>query len=163
MHLLEGLVILFAVAHLGAARPLSAIDSYGGDLRPFLQLDGESRVIAQNYYPAWLGDEQANAPWESESEQGNMPSTGIVRRYDFAITRAQIAPDGVERDMFAINGQFPGPLIEANWGDTVEVTVHNNIVDPGEPTSMHWHGLLQRESQWADGAVGVRTIVRRLI
>lgn len=157
MHFLKRLIVLFAAALSAAARPLSVIDSYGGNLRPFLQLDDNSLVVVKDQYPRWLGDELANAPWELAAGQGNVPNTGIIRRYDFTITRAQIAPDGVERDMFAINGQFPGPLIEANWGDTVEVTVHNDIVGPEEPTSMHWHGLLQRASPWADGAIGVRS------
>lgn len=159
MHLLNVLITLFVVALSVTARPLSVIDSYGGDLRPFFQLDDQSRVILKDSYPRWLGDEQAAAPWKSAVEQGTIPNTGIVRSYDFTITRAQIAPDGVERDMFAINGQFPGPLIEANWGDTVEVTVHNGIVDSSEPTSMHWHGLLQRDTPWADGAIGVRSTI----
>lgn len=29
--------------------------------------------------------------------------------------------------MFVINGQFPGPLIEANEGDTIVVNVHNDM------------------------------------
>lgn len=156
MHFLKRLFIMSAVALLGTARPLSVIDSYGGDLRPFFQVDEHSLVTLRDHYPQWLGDEHGDAPWELAAGQSNIPNTGIVRRYNFTITRARIAPDGVERDMFAINGQFPGPLIEANWGDNIEVTVNNDIVAPGEPTSMHWHGFLQRESPWADGAIGVR-------
>ena len=29
--------------------------------------------------------------------------------------------------MLVINGQFPGPLIEANEGDTIVVNVHNTM------------------------------------
>jgi len=39
-----------------------------------------------------------------------------------------------------VNGQIPGPTIEANWGDWVEVTVTNNIPDEG--TSIHWYDEL---------------------
>jgi FtsP/CotA-like multicopper oxidase with cupredoxin domain len=42
--------------------------------------------------------------------------------------------------MLVINGQFPAPTIEANWGDTIQVTVQNNLQ---EGTTLHWHGLLQ--------------------
>jgi FtsP/CotA-like multicopper oxidase with cupredoxin domain len=45
-----------------------------------------------------------------------------------------------EREMLVINGAFPGPTIEANWGDTIQVTVHNTLQ---EGTTLHWHGLLQ--------------------
>jgi FtsP/CotA-like multicopper oxidase with cupredoxin domain len=54
-----------------------------------------------------------------------------------------------------VNNQFPGPAIEANWGDEIEVTVHNNITAPMEGTAMHWHGFLQRGSNWMDGVPSV--------
>jgi FtsP/CotA-like multicopper oxidase with cupredoxin domain len=38
-----------------------------------------------------------------------------------------MAPDGVEKEMYVYNGQFPGPLIEANWGDTLVIHVQNNL------------------------------------
>lgn len=49
-------------------------------------------------------------------------------------------------------GQFPGPTIEANWGDWFEITVNNNL---DEGTSIHWHGLLQKLSPWMDGVPGI--------
>lgn len=55
-----------------------------------------------------------------------------------------------------INGQFPGPTIEANWGDTIQVTVHNQIAGPEEGTSLHWHGILQKKSPWMDGVPGIQ-------
>ena len=55
-----------------------------------------------------------------------------------------------------INGQFPGPTIEANWGDTIQVTVENRIIGPEEGTSLHWHGLLQKETPWYDGVPAVQ-------
>jgi len=48
------------------------------------------------------------------------PLTGVVRQYDFNVTRMTLAPDGVDRDMIVVNGQFPGPTIEANWGDWIQ-------------------------------------------
>lgn len=55
-----------------------------------------------------------------------------------------------------VNGQFPGPVIEANWGDTIEVTLHNNITGPAEGTAFHWHGFSQRETPWYDGTPSVQ-------
>ena len=74
--------------------------------------------------------------------------------------------------MLLVNGQYPGvsiplsnkfdslhlnvePLIEANWGDTISVTVNNNISGPAEGTAMHWHGLQQQGTEWADGVPGI--------
>lgn len=47
------------------------------------------------------------------------------------------------------------PTIEANWGDTIQVTTHNHIADPADGTSLHWHGFLQQGSQWEDGVPAV--------
>lgn len=102
------------------------------------------------------------------SDPEDVPDTGVVRRYDWTIQRTTLAPDGfgmflsssrcvgygcistrgkgangyceTEQSLLTVNGQFPGPLLEANWGDIVEVTVHNNITDPDEGTAVHWHG-----------------------
>lgn len=50
-----------------------------------------------------------------------------------------LAPDGVERHMMVYNNQFPGPLIEANWGDWIEVHVTNNLKNNGYK-EMTFHG-----------------------
>lgn len=52
-----------------------------------------------------------------------------------------------------VNGEFPGPLIEANWGDTVEVTVTNYLTANG--TSMHFHGVRQLNTNDMDGVASI--------
>ncbi|EXJ66009.1 uncharacterized protein A1O5_10986 [Cladophialophora psammophila CBS 110553] len=84
-----------------------------------------------------------------------VPNTGFIRSYHFVLSRGWVAPDGVQNWGVLINGQFPGPLIEANWGDTIQVTVENKITGPEEGTSLHWHGLLQKETPWFDGVPSV--------
>ena len=37
----------------------------------------------------------------------------------------------------------------------IEVTVHNQIQDPMEGTSIHWHGFLQHNNSWMDGTPGL--------
>jgi len=49
-------------------------------------------------------------------------------------------PDGVSRKVLLINGQFPGPVIEANEGDRLVVQVNNFM---SLPTTIHWHGQYQ--------------------
>lgn len=44
-----------------------------------------------------------------------MPNTGVTRTYDLHVAYQTIAPDGVTRNGITFNGQFPGPLVEANW------------------------------------------------
>ena len=48
---------------------------------------------------------------------GKMPDTGVTRSYDFHVSYRTIAPDGVQKNGLVVNGAFPGPLVEANWGD----------------------------------------------
>ncbi|KAG5663236.1 hypothetical protein KAF25_001172 [Fusarium avenaceum] len=111
------------------------------------------------YLPTFLTDNPTpnGYPWSTLSVRDNYysdhPVTGVIRRYDFRISRGTIAPDGYEVSTILVNGQFPGPLIEANWGDTVQVTVHNDLDDEG--VSLHWHGILQKASPWEDGVPGV--------
>lgn len=45
--------------------------------------------------------------------------------------------DGFARQVYLINGQQPGPLIEANQGDILEVTVFNDL---DVENTIHWHG-----------------------
>lgn len=78
-----------------------------------------------------------------------------TRHFTFELTRKRLNPDGVTRDFLVVNGEYPGPTIEANLGDTISVAVINNIDDPKEGTSIHWHGLPQRDTKWADGVPSV--------
>ncbi|KAI7182512.1 multicopper oxidase [Hortaea werneckii] len=111
--------------------------------------------------PEWLGGSPLNhgRPWGSRSaEHTNQyqdpPNTGVTRHYEFNVSRMDIAPDGVVKNGLVVNGQFPGPTIEANWGDYIEVIVHNNLEDEG--TSIHWHGLLQKDTPYMDGVPSVQ-------
>jgi suppressor of ftsI len=54
-----------------------------------------------------------------------------------APTRLSLAPGGTT-DVWAYNGQVPGPTLEAREGDRVIVHFHNQLP---EPTTVHWHGL----------------------
>jgi len=53
-------------------------------------------------------------------------------------------------------GQIPGPTIEADWGDEVVVHVKNSLsTDSHNGTSLHFHGIHQKDSNSADGAASV--------
>ncbi|KAL2678498.1 hypothetical protein Neosp_009244 [[Neocosmospora] mangrovei] len=51
-----------------------------------------------------------------------------------------------------MNGQSPGPLIEAEEGEEIEVFVDNQLATE---TTMHWHGVYQVDRPWNDGVPGV--------
>jgi len=86
----------------------------------------------------------------------NTPNTGVVRPYTFTLTEVDnwTGPDGVVKSkVMLINNKIIGPTIFADWGDTIQVTVINKLVTNG--TSIHWHGIRQRNSNLHDGANGI--------
>ncbi|KAF8806820.1 laccase 3 precursor [Phlegmacium glaucopus] len=73
-----------------------------------------------------------------------------------------IQPDGFNRSAVLAGStpgllEFPGPTIQGHKGDTFHLNVINELTDPtmSRSTSIHWHGLFQAGSNWADGPVGV--------
>ncbi|KAF3441558.1 hypothetical protein FNV43_RR15472 [Rhamnella rubrinervis] len=60
------------------------------------------------------------------------------------------APDCIERPVLAINGQFPAPTIRARPGDTMVIELTNKLQTDG--VVIHWHGIRQHGTPWADGA-----------
>lgn len=100
---------------------------------------------------------QHGKPWGDRNSTNTnyyleTPDTGVTRYYDWTISKTRCSPDGVEKDCLLANDQIPGPTVEANWGDWIEVKVRNNISDEG--TALHWHGILQKDAQWMDGVPG---------
>ncbi|XP_041000731.1 laccase-12-like [Juglans microcarpa x Juglans regia] len=47
-----------------------------------------------------------------------------------------------------VNGQYPGPTLEVNNGDTLVVKVTNKA---RYNVTIHWHGIRQMRTAWADG------------
>ncbi|KAF1843096.1 multicopper oxidase [Cucurbitaria berberidis CBS 394.84] len=82
-----------------------------------------------------------------------IPDTGVTRTYKLHVAYQTIAPDGVTRNGVTINGQFPGPLVEANWGDWIKFEIKNDLTNEG--TTIHAHGLFQKETSWYDGVPAV--------
>jgi FtsP/CotA-like multicopper oxidase with cupredoxin domain len=81
------------------------------------------------------------------------PKTCRTVYYNFDVTNTTLAPDGYSRIVLAVNGQVPGPTLEANWGDTVVVTVKNKLHDNG--TSIHFHGIRQLNNSAHDGVPAI--------
>ncbi|KAK5122674.1 hypothetical protein LTR85_003937 [Meristemomyces frigidus] len=109
--------------------------------------------------PSFLGNNPLphGFPWGTYTASNTnyydtTPATGVTRHYDWTVSKGSCAPDGVELTCLLVNDQFPGPTIEANWGDWVEVTLTNDIEDEG--TALHWHGILQKQTPFMDGTPG---------
>ncbi|ODM90154.1 Iron transport multicopper oxidase FET3 [Orchesella cincta] len=79
-------------------------------------------------------------------------SNGKIVKHTLNISYFPGYPDGVwKQKVLGINGQFPGPTLEATEGDTLEILVVNNIQD-GQNTSIHWHGIHQKGTPFEDGS-----------
>ncbi|KAF8849353.1 hypothetical protein BDZ45DRAFT_680586 [Acephala macrosclerotiorum] len=73
--------------------------------------------------------------------------------HSWNITTGVRAPDGVTKQVYLINGGFPGPMIETRSGDELIVEVYNGL--ESEDTAIHWHGLEMRDANAMDGVVGL--------
>lgn len=51
---------------------------------------------------------------------------------------------GFQKPMILVNGQFPGPLIEANTGDLLRINVENLMFNWS--TTIHFHGIYQKNT-----------------
>ena len=76
-----------------------------------------------------------------------------TRRHEWEVSYQFKSPDCVRKLSATINGQTPGPTIRATQGDTVEVKVTNSLLT--ENLAIHWHGIRQIGTPWADGTEGV--------
>jgi len=72
---------------------------------------------------------------------------------ELTIQEEVISPDGVPKLAYVLNGQMPGPTIEANVQDILRIKVTNQA--KAAATSVHWHGISQIGSFYMDGASGV--------
>lgn len=81
------------------------------------------------------------------ASSSSLASSAIVER-TFIVKNLTVNRLCQEQVITAVNGTLPGPLLEVCEGDTVIVHVHNE--SPYNLT-IHWHGIFQRLSGWADG------------
>ncbi|KAM7493518.1 hypothetical protein LguiB_028127 [Lonicera macranthoides] len=73
---------------------------------------------------------------------------GITRNYKFNIKLQNVTRLCHTKSMVTVNGQFPGPRIVAREGDRLQIKVTNHV---SNNISIHWHGIRQLRSGWADG------------
>jgi FtsP/CotA-like multicopper oxidase with cupredoxin domain len=65
--------------------------------------------------------------------------TGVVRTFDVTAAPTKLPLiDGKELEVWAYNGQVPGPTLRVKLGETVRVRFTNKL--PQE-TTIHWHGV----------------------
>ncbi|VEU21065.1 DEKNAAC102003 [Brettanomyces naardenensis] len=76
------------------------------------------------------------------------------RHYYFNVTQlVEVKANNAVRNLTVINGHYPGPLVEANSGDTIYLHVQNQLKN--DPVSIHCHGMFYPENPFDDGAVSI--------
>ncbi|KAJ3718678.1 laccase [Lentinula raphanica] len=86
-------------------------------------------------------------------------STGNkVHNENLFVVNRDLAPDGFQRSTVLVGtsaneGTFPGPLITGTKGDRFMLNVTDLLTDStmARSTSIHWHGLFQKTTNYADG------------
>ncbi|KAG6671127.1 hypothetical protein I3843_Q014000 [Carya illinoinensis] len=78
-----------------------------------------------------------------------LSSGAKTRHFKWEVEYMYWSPDCIENVVMGISGQFPGPTIRAKAGDTVVVELTNKL--PTEGVVIHWHGIRQLGTPWADG------------
>ncbi|OWM85560.1 L-ascorbate oxidase homolog [Punica granatum] len=73
------------------------------------------------------------------------------RFFTWKVTYGDIYPLGVKQQGILINGQFPGPHIDAITNDNLVISVYNYL---REPFLLSWNGIQQRRNSWQDGVYG---------
>ncbi|PRQ43240.1 putative laccase [Rosa chinensis] len=73
---------------------------------------------------------------------------GRTRHYTFNIKYHNVTRLCSTRRIISVNGKLPGPRLVAREGDQVLIKVVNRIK---ENVTIHWHGIRQLRSGWADG------------
>ncbi|KAL8114458.1 monocopper oxidase-like protein SKU5 [Apium graveolens] len=71
--------------------------------------------------------------------------------YDFVVSYITASPLGVPQQVIAINGKFPGRVINVTTNNNVKVNVKNKL---DEDLLMTWDGVQQRRTSWQDGVLG---------
>ncbi|XP_022756581.1 L-ascorbate oxidase-like [Durio zibethinus] len=76
-----------------------------------------------------------------------------ARHFKWEVEYIYRSQDCLEHVVMGINGQFPGPTIRAKAGDTVVVELTNKLHTEG--VVIHWHGIRQIGTPWADGTASI--------
>ncbi|XP_043690532.1 L-ascorbate oxidase-like [Telopea speciosissima] len=80
-----------------------------------------------------------------------------IRHFKWEVGYLFWSPDCIENVVMGINGQFPGPTIHAKTGDTINVELTNKLHTEG--VVIHWHGIRQFGTPWADGTASISQCV----
>eukprot|EP00250_Pteridium_aquilinum_P010544 c19465_g1_i1 orf=619-2400(+) len=70
---------------------------------------------------------------------------------EWNVSYITVAPLGVKQQAIAINGQFPGPIVNSTTNYNLAINVLNSL---DEDLLLTWNGVQQRRTSWQDGVSG---------
>ncbi|XP_010931307.1 laccase-3 [Elaeis guineensis] len=71
-----------------------------------------------------------------------------VHYHDFVVQATPVKRLCKTHNIITVNGQYPGPTLEVKNGDTLVINVVNRA---RYNVTIHWHGIRQMRTAWADG------------
>lgn len=106
----------------------------------------------------WLKNTKTGQQFDITTNYEKNGPKGIVRNYYLELANFTRNPDGFG-DIYVqlFNNSFPGPRLQACWGDQIRITIKNLLSgdhtteNPGNGTTVHWHGFRQLNTGFMDG------------
>lgn len=71
--------------------------------------------------------------------------------FELEFSYITVSPLGVPQQVIAVNGKFPGPILNVTTNYNVVVSVKNKL---DEDLLITWSGIQMRRSSWQDGVLG---------
>ena len=84
------------------------------------------------------GSSQTSAPSPALAQAPIHSSEGGLLRFDLVAEAKRVKLGNRNANLLTYNGQVPGPRLEAQPGDTVQIRFANRL---NQPTNLHYHGL----------------------
>jgi len=82
---------------------------------------------------------------------GSAPSSNEVRQFELTATSTELViGNGKATNVWAYNGQIPGPVLRVKQGEMISISFKNELP---QATTIHWHGV--RVPNDMDGVPGV--------
>ena len=164
--LLQLLVPMSVKSDDAVQQPLEQTSQFESDSGPIFQPPNSAKEFLCNYtMPGWkeCSTPQNRACWlrgpngqefNISTDYETLAPMGITRKYELEASDAVLDPDGFKNLHGKVfNHQYPGPWIQACWGDQLEIRVTNKLKYNG--TTIHWHGIRQHGTLDMDGVNGV--------
>lgn len=102
----------------------------------------------------WLKNNKTGKTYDINTDYEIAAPAGRVREYYLELSESVLNPDGAGNvPVQLFNGSFPGPRLQACWGDQIRITINNTLSANG--TSVHWHGFRQWKTSDMDGVNAV--------